>query len=78
MRLQNFTLGYNFDTDGIEFLSSLRLYLTGQNLFVITNYNGQDPEVNINKAIDNIPSFGIDYTPFPQARTFLLGLNVSF
>ncbi|MEM8965113.1 MAG: TonB-dependent receptor [Bacteroidota bacterium] len=78
VRLQNFTLGYNFDTDGIEFLSSLRLYLTGQNLFVITNYNGQDPEVNINKAIDNIPSFGIDYTPFPQARTFLLGLNVSF
>ncbi|MEM6841969.1 MAG: TonB-dependent receptor [Bacteroidota bacterium] len=78
VRLQNFTLGYNFNTDGIEFLSSLRLYLTGQNLFVITSYSGQDPEVNINKAIDDIPSFGIDYTAFPQARTFLLGLNISF
>lgn len=78
IRLQNLSLGYNFDTEGIEFLSSLRLFLTGQNLLVITNYSGQDPEVNINKAIDGIPSFGIDYTAFPQARTFLLGLNVSF
>ena len=78
VRLQNFTLGYNFNTSNIDFLSSLRLYVTGQNLFVITNYSGQDPEVNINKALDGVPSLGIDYTPYPKARTFLLGLNVSF
>lgn len=78
VRLQNLTLGYNFNMENVEFLSSLRLYFTGQNLFVITNYSGQDPEVNVNKAIDDVPSFGIDYTAYPRARTFLFGLNVSF
>ncbi|MDF9800228.1 TonB-linked SusC/RagA family outer membrane protein [Catalinimonas alkaloidigena] len=78
VRLQNLTLGYNFNMESVEFLSSLRLYFTGQNLFVITDYSGQDPEVNVNKAIDDVPSFGIDYTAYPRARTFLFGLNVSF
>ncbi|MEK6476285.1 TonB-dependent receptor [Catalinimonas sp. 4WD22] len=78
VRLQNLTLGYNFNMENVEFLSNLRLYFTGQNLFVITNYSGQDPEVNVNKAIDDVPSFGIDYTAYPRARTFLFGLNVSF
>ncbi len=78
VRLQNATLGYNFNTSGISFLSALRLYVTGQNLFVITNYSGQDPEVNVNKAIDGVPSLGIDYTAYPKARTILFGVNVSF
>jgi len=78
VRLQNMTLGYNFNVDNVEFLSGVRAYVTGQNLFVITDYSGQDPEVNVNKALNDIPSFGIDYTPYPQARTFLLGLNVTF
>lgn len=78
VRLQNFTLGYNFNTDGVDFLSNLRLYVTGQNLFVITDYSGQDPEVNVNKALNGVPSFGIDYTPYPRARTFLVGVNVGF
>lgn len=78
VRLQNFTLGYNFNTDGVEFISGVRLYVTGQNVFVITNYSGQDPEVNVSKAINGVPSFGIDYTPYPRARTFLFGVNVNF
>ncbi len=78
VRLQNFTLGYNFNMDAIDFISGLRLYVTGQNVFVITNYSGQDPEVNVNKSLNDIPSFGIDYTPYPRARTFLFGVNVNF
>lgn len=78
VRLQNLTLGYNVNTDGIDFLTSLRFYVTGQNLLVFTDYSGQDPEVNVNKAIDDVPSFGIDYTAYPAARTILFGLNVSF
>ncbi len=78
VRLQNLTLGYNFDTQNVSFLSNLRLYITGQNLLILTNYSGQDPEVNVNKAIDDVPSFGIDYTPYPAARTLLFGVNVSF
>lgn len=78
VRLQNLTLGYNFNIENIAFLSNLRLFFTGQNLFVITDYSGQDPEVNVNKALNDVPSFGIDYTPYPRARTFLFGVNVSF
>ena len=78
VRLQNLTIGYNVPTDGINFLSNLRLYVTGQNLLTFTEYSGQDPEVNVDKQIDGVPSFGIDYTAYPVARTYLFGLNVSF
>ncbi len=78
VRLQNVTLGYNVGTENISFISNLRLYVTGQNLFVITDYSGQDPEVSVNKEINDVPSAGIDYTPYPAARTIVFGLNVSF
>ena len=61
-----------------SFFNSLRVYLNAQNLFVITDYSGLDPEINVNKAMDGIPSAGIDYTGYPRARTFTFGLNVSF
>lgn len=78
LRLQNLTLGYNLDASAINGISSLRFFAAGQNLLVVTQYSGQDPEVNTPKAIDGVPSFGIDYTPYPMARTFTLGLNVGF
>jgi TonB-linked SusC/RagA family outer membrane protein len=77
LRLNNLTLGYTFENAPL-FFETLRLSLTGQNLFLITNYTGFDPEVNVNKAIDGVPSFGIDYVPYPNSRTFTFGLNVSF
>ena len=52
-RLNNMTLGYNFNTRGLginNWVSSLRLSVTGQNLFVITDYNGYDPEVNTDRS----------------------------
>ncbi|PCE64457.1 TonB-dependent receptor [Sediminicola luteus] len=73
-RLNNATLGYRFNTDNLNWLSGLRMYVTGQNLFVITDYSGYDPEVNT--AGNNV--YGVDYAAYPKARTFLLGLNVSF
>lgn len=77
VRLQNMTIGYNFPLESIKNISNIRLYINAQNLFVITDYSGQDPEVDTNKAIDNIPSAGIDYTPYPRARTFTVGLNLT-
>lgn len=77
VRLQNVNLGYRFNV-GKSALSNLRVYLTGQNLFVITNYTGQDPEVNTNKSLSGVPSYGIDYTAYPRARTFTLGANLTF
>lgn len=77
IRLQNITIGYNLNVESKMF-SSFRFYINGQNLFVITPYEGQDPEVSTNKAIDGVPSAGIDYTPYPRARTFTLGVNARF
>jgi len=77
VRLQNVSLGYNIKTN-ISFITALRATLTGQNLFVITKYPGQDPEVNTNKALNGVPSAGIDYGAYPRARTFTLGLSATF
>ncbi len=80
-RLNNATLGYTFNTNtmGIgNWIKVMRLTLTGQNLFVITNYSGFDPEVNQDKSKSGIQSFGIDDNGYPKARTFVVGLNVTF
>ncbi|HEX2968959.1 MAG TPA: TonB-dependent receptor [Bacteroidales bacterium] len=77
LRLNNVTLGYTLKNAPL-FLKTLRLTLTGQNLFVITKYTGFDPDVNVDKNIDGVPSYGIDYTPYPSARTFAFGLSTAF
>lgn len=77
VRLQNLSIGYNVKTPNST-ISSLRFFVTGQNLLLITNYSGQDPEVNTNKQIGGVPSAGIDYTSYPRARTFTFGANISF
>ncbi|MCL6217292.1 SusC/RagA family TonB-linked outer membrane protein [Zunongwangia pacifica] len=78
LRMQNATLGYNFNLKESSVFNTLRLYVNGQNLFVLTDYSGLDPEVDTNKALDGIPSAGIDYTAYPKPRTFTFGLNASF
>ena len=77
IRLQNVTLGYTVPMNSSVF-SNLRFTVTGQNLFVITDYSGQDPEVSTDKSLNNVPSVGIDYLSYPRARTVTLGLNTSF
>ena len=80
LRLSNLTVGYTLNSEDIktDWIQSLRLYVTGQNLFVITPYDGFDPEVNKNKEVDGVPSFGIDYMAYPRSRGFLIGLNANF
>lgn len=77
VRLQNLSLGYRVPVKGSTF-SSIRVYVTGQNVLTFTNYSGQDPEVSTNKSLNGIPSFGIDYTAYPRARTWTFGANLSF
>ncbi|KQS32535.1 SusC/RagA family TonB-linked outer membrane protein [Pedobacter sp. Leaf194] len=76
LKLANATLNYNFGNIG-KSIKSLNIYVNGQNLFVITNYTGFDPEVNVNKSVSGVPSAGIDYTAYPTARTFNFGVNFS-
>lgn len=78
LRLNNATLRYNVNLNKIDWLKNLSVYVTGQNLFTITKYSGLDPEVNVPAEANGIIAYGIDTTNYPRARTFLLGLNVSF
>lgn len=73
LRLNNASIGYNFDASDIKWLKKARVYITGQNLFVITDYSGFDPEVNSQGG--NVK--GVDFGAFPSTRTILLGLNIS-
>jgi len=80
LRLNNATLAYTINPQGAfgDLVNGIRLSLTGQNLFVISDYSGFDPEVNTGSNIDGIQTFGIDRFTYPTPRTFLFGLNVSF
>lgn len=78
LRLQNLSVGYEFDLKEGSLLKSLRASVLGQNLFVITPYSGLDPEVDTPKGLNNIPSAGIDYTSFPRPTTITLGINATF
>lgn len=78
LRLKSATLSYNFGTAALGKLkmSKVSIFATGYNLLTFTNYSGFDPEVNQYGA--NGPSMGVDYGTYPQARTFLFGVNVGF
>jgi iron complex outermembrane receptor protein len=82
VRLQNITLGYNLKPNSGVF-QNLRIYLTGMNLAVFTDYPFQDPEVSVPKPVTlgNTPPVavaGIDYTTYPRARTIAFGINATF
>ncbi len=76
MKLANVTLGYKVGDIGNTF-KNFNISLTGQNLFIITKYTGFDPEVNTDGASGGIASLGIEYLPYPPARSILLGVNFS-
>lgn len=73
VRFDNATLAYNFKNVH-PYIKNVRLYVTANNLFVITGYKGVDPEVNQGGIAP-----GVDYNNFyPKTKTFMLGANVSF
>lgn len=75
LKLDNITLGYNLDVKKINFLKSIRVYASGQNLFCITGYKGLDPEIDRS----NIRWLGNDgRDKYPTVKTFTFGFNVTF
>jgi len=78
LRLKTISLGYNFPTNILKYLSlvkSLRLYASAQNLLTWTNYSGSDPEVSTRHSA---LTPGFDYSPYPNSKTIIFGLNVKF
>jgi iron complex outermembrane receptor protein len=74
--MTNLTILYNIG-DIAKTFKGMNVYITAQNLFVITKYSGFDPEVNVDGNINNIPSFGLDYARYPSSRSIILGINFS-
>jgi TonB-linked SusC/RagA family outer membrane protein len=77
IRLRNATLSYTFPKGSTgNLFSGLRVYITGTNLFTITDYLGYNPEVNNQSELVNVQ--GEDYGAYPLARTISLGVNAKF
>jgi len=77
VRLENVTAGYTFRfTD--KYVDSIRLSLTGNNLLLITDYTGVDPELNISGSGDPNDNFGGDKGIYPRTRSVAFGLTVKF
>ena len=77
VRLDNLSLGYNFSLPKL-YISDARVFVSAQNLFVITGYSGADPEVNSEISRTGVAPLGVDYLSYPKARTFSMGINLSF
>ncbi|WP_299781505.1 TonB-dependent receptor [uncultured Formosa sp.] len=77
-RLNNARIGYSLDTTklNLQWLKGLNFYVSGQNLFTITNYSGYDPLVNSPRATNGNQSIGIDYTTYPSSKTYMLGATL--
>ena len=73
VKLSNLALGYNFN--GIKGIRSLRIYVSAQNLFTISDYKGYDPEASSTSSSDDTGS-SIDLGAFPNPRTFTFGINL--
>lgn len=78
VRLKNVTLSYNLPASLTRKLgmSAFRAYVSGSNILTFTDYTGYDPEVSSYNAND--ARLGIDFGSYPQARTFTVGVDLTF
>jgi len=82
IRLKNLAVGYTLpqmvvDKMGIR---KFRVYISAQNLWTLTDYEGYDPEVNYRSggARDGNRNLGLDYASYPNAKSYTVGLNIGF
>lgn len=77
LRVKNITLGYTFPSSIVEKikLDNLRIYMSANNMFTFTNYSGYDPEIGANNDPRDV---GVDRGFYPQAKSIMGGLQLSF
>ena len=78
LRLKNITFGYNLtNLIGSKLgVKNARVFVSGTNVFTISTYKGYDPEVS--SFTNNDASTGIDFGNYPTAKTYTVGLEVTF
>jgi TonB-dependent starch-binding outer membrane protein SusC len=81
-RLKNVQLGYNVPASilGKVRLTSLRVYFSATNLLTFTKYSGMDPEMTVsdNARAEGDLASGMDWGTYPSAKTYNLGINLTF
>jgi iron complex outermembrane receptor protein len=76
VRLQNVTLGYTMPVNRlVPQVRNTRVYVSGDNLLLLTDYTGYDPEAH---TAAGLASRGIDYLNYPNPRTVTLGVSLGF
>ena len=78
LRLTSATIGYTLPSHITmkAKISRLRIYVTGTNLFCLTNYSGYDPEVDTRRSTPLTP--GVDYSAYPKSIGYVVGVNLTF
>ena len=78
LRLKLITLGYTLPKSVSKKLGtkSVKIYVSAENLITWTKYTGYDPEVSSYEQNNLYP--GIDFGSYPNSKTFISGLNVTF
>lgn len=76
LRCNDITIGYTLPKDLTKRIgiSKARFYVSASNLFIITDYTGYDPEVDIQTGL----TCGMDYNRYPRSRSFVFGTNITF
>lgn len=77
LRVRSIVLGYNLPVGNLDWIQKARVYISGDNLFLFTKYDGYDPDVNTMMGEGNY-SLGVDNGSYPGARVIKLGFNVIF
>lgn len=76
LALKNLTIGYTIPVKSNPYIKSTRFYFSAQNVFMLTNYRGMNPEVGANGS--NGLYQGVDTSSYPIASIYTLGVNVKF
>ncbi|MEM6804358.1 MAG: SusC/RagA family TonB-linked outer membrane protein, partial [Bacteroidota bacterium] len=91
-RLRTLEVGYTIPTDNVSWLSDLRLFVTGQNLFTLTDYSGYSPDISsvnggrsANSSFFGVPSNvnpllgrGLDVRAYPATTSVIFGIQAGF
>lgn len=87
VRLDNWQIGYNVPVAAGRIVQNARIYVGGNNLFIITKYRGIDPELEVRgdlaeeggRQVQRPNNIGIDASSvYPKTRSFQLGVNLTF
>ncbi|MDP4250855.1 MAG: TonB-dependent receptor [Bacteroidota bacterium] len=80
LRMKYLTFGYTFNSNTIgHVITKLRVFVTLQNLITVTGYKGFDPEIGADVGANSYNNmYGVDRGVYPQAKSYIVGVNLNF